>query len=1228
MKRKLYPILVLAVLLSSGAMALPVAKATYTIPNPRFGSLKSIIDTLNIFGISGGTAPEVTINLTADEALGPYILGSCVLNVSGVPIVINGGGKTITAHSGTGSLDAIFAIQGTDNVTISNFKFVESSANTTATTMMEWGVAGLKLNDCGSIDGVQTLNVTDCEITLNKTNATAAGGTAPAGSAGVFIGNNTALSRTALAGPPSVDGSNRFFYIARNKITNVNHGIWCAGLRTDATGAVSGDAFLTLESNNISNFTHNGISISHFNNDVVQTNMINNMNDGGAAPTANTIFGVRYVNDPAWQTNATWVCSKNNIDLTINTTGTTYAAVGIMSQIYGTGATDINTDTIKLTSSGTSAFLAGVFCQNQDGTLTIAKNYIKDFTTQTTNTQSVMGIYAGGYAIWPGLGLGNTYSATYYLYFPTNCTVTENLIDNFSICSGATAVSPANRCAGVLWDNFTANSLTLSKNTLSNINIINSSVRYIGFGSIYNFTDGTAKIRTTTFTENTITNISTSGALNATPILLVQPLGSYPNGQTFNSSKNKISNITSDYGLTALYMSDYCVAYNLDKDTISNINSLNWHTYGLWNASTNTSSTSTVLYSTKTISVKNCSFTGMKSSSISGGALSIGFQLQPGNVVGYQLGELNMSNNVFNNFTTADAGGAAAAVNLQTSPANSNISNNMISDIAAASSTATYCSSFGILLQNTGSNNIFYNTINMATASATGYGASGIAYNPAGSNTIQNNILRVDVKAGTTNNVVAMRALAGSASIAPSLAAFTASSNIYHTPQGPNNYLYGEGTTNASLVNGYHTAGLTPNTARNIVNDKYFNSDCDKSLYHKFMQTATPNREKNTYTEDNLTGSAGIYAPATGSVSYAESKATDVSVVSDFKSDPRYFGSSDIGAWEFDGKQIPDMTITIASSTGFDTACPYNLPTLTATIPSYFNGRVKYQWYRGTTILTGSTGPSITVSPVSGNYYITVFDTATGCTDTSAEYRMTIVPPPPAIITYYDSLTFCETSAIVIQANKGFKYTYRWFFNSAEMVGETDDHLVVDKTGEYSLEVNTPLGCATNSTPIRVKVYPLPKPTVFTDGPQRLKTQKYYTYQWYRNNVKIDDTDAIGQTIYIQSKWGDGAYSVEVTDSNGCTAKSDVYLYSILSLDETTAGTIKVYPNPATDRLYIESSLPGIQAQLTDLAGRVIIGTTNSKQLDMSTLAEGMYLLTLTDKEGKQVSVQKVNKVK
>lgn len=524
-----------------------------------------------------------------------------------------------------------------------------------------------------------------------------------------------------------------------------------------------------------------------------------------------------------------------------------------------------------------------------------------------------------------------------------------------------------------------------------------------------------------------------------------------------------------------------------------------------------------------------------------------------------------------------------------------------------------------MLMGNTGANNITFNTINMnsAATAVSGYGATALQYNPSGTNIIQNNILHVNATAGAANNVSAIRAASGAAKAAPSVTGFTASSNIYFSPTGSNNYLYVEGTTNTTLVNGYHVSGLTPNNAKNIVNDTFFNSECDKSSYHQFMQTATASREKNTFTENNLTGASGVFSPS--GISYAEGTATDGTISIDFALAARPFGSSDIGALEFGGATRPQMTITITSSTGFDTACTFNLPSLTASIPAFFN-RVSYQWYRDTTKLIGKTTKTTFVTAISGNYIIQVYDSVTGCTYASDPYRVTIVPPPPAIITYYDSLTFCETSAIVIQANKGPNYTYRWIRNGSFLSGENNDHLVVSTAGDYSLEVNTPLGCATVSSPIRVKVYPLPTPTITWAG-RELTTQKYYTYQWYKNNVKIDSFSK-ARNYYC---FDDGAYSVEVTDSNGCTAKSDVYLYSLGIANNPIAASIKLYPNPVSNLLTIESPI-AIDARISDLTGRTLLNIPNAKTIDCSTLANGIYIISLSNKEGNIIAVEKINK--
>lgn len=1202
--------------------AIPLS-GTYFVPGPGFGSLKEIIDTLNWYGVSG----PVTVRLTANQNApsGGYVVGSNVLNptLSSTNFLTfvgwTGSGKsakTITAQTGSGSQDAIFTIRGAQYVTVDSFKLVESASNTTATTMMERGFAVVKYN---KDSGTKKPAFINCSVTLNNANTTAASGIAPNGSVGIFIGNCTFLSTTALGLAIAEDGTNDGAFISNCTIKNVNHGIYVQGIPVIADGTSFNDKNCTIIGNIIENFTHNGIYLSYSTGDLINGNVINNTASGGIAPTSNSIFGIKYANDKPTTllTNSTWDCTNNNINLTINSAGT-YTATGIYTQMNGTGSTFIENDTVQLTSAGSSAELNGVFSQNRLGSQRIANNLIRNFSSQSTNTQAIRGMFAGGYNNTSGLGI-STVSGPFDTY-PSSATVSGNTIRDFNVCSGGS--SSLFGVYAINEENLSANVTTnYTNNTISNINVIGNSAVFLGIGGVYTQLSG--NVKTTNVSGTTISNVSMLGATNTTSILLFRNIGpvyisaALPNNHTSNYTNNKISKISSVLGYATVYAIDFGLAANILNDTVNSINSDSAQAFAaLCGIQAN---------ATKNISIKNCLFNGITNKSYARAAFAAAIQVQPGTATGGITTSVNIAGNLIQNVSATDTLGFAYGINSTGGTPTYSITNNMISDISSTRNVSQFNSSVGINLLNSGSNNVYYNTVKMnsSTTTTVGAGSTGLRYNPAGTNTIQNNILHVNALAGTLNNVAAIRSTSGGASAPPSLSGFTASSNIYYSPTGPNNFLYVEGTTNASLVNGYHVSGLTPNTTKNIVNDTFFNSECDKSRYHNFMKTTgTLIRESKTFTENNLTGSGGIFSPS--GLSYAESSATDVAVSEDFKLNPRPPGTSDIGALEFAGTVRPQMVITITSSTGFDTACTFNLPTLTATVPTFFN-RVSYQWYRDTSKIVGDTMKTLQVTPLSGNYIVKVYDSVTGCEYPSEPYKMTIVPPPPAQITYYDSLSFCETSAIVFQANKGYNYTYRWFRNGTFMPGETDDHLVVDQSGDYTLEVNTPLGCESSSVPIRVKVYPLPKPTVVYGGPGKLTTQKYFTYQWYKNNIKIDSF-AISRDYYTLYQ-GDGAYSVEVTDSNGCTAKSDVYLYAA-GIDENAVSTsIKIYPNPVINELHINSPVQ-VNAKLSDVTGRIVLEQTNATKLETSTLADGMYLLTLTDTDGNLIKVAKITKTR
>ncbi|MBL7711373.1 MAG: T9SS type A sorting domain-containing protein, partial [Chitinophagaceae bacterium] len=131
----------------------------------------------------------------------------------------------------------------------------------------------------------------------------------------------------------------------------------------------------------------------------------------------------------------------------------------------------------------------------------------------------------------------------------------------------------------------------------------------------------------------------------------------------------------------------------------------------------------------------------------------------------------------------------------------------------------------------------------------------------------------------------------------------------------------------------------------------------------------------------------------------------------------------------------------------------------------------------------------------------------------------------------------------------------------------------------------------------------------------------YAGYQWYRDGVLIP-----GATLapYIASKAG--KYFVRATDANGCISNSDTVDFSILSVNEpATARHIRIFPNPSSSIVQIAAPFP-LQATLTDLSGRVLLHRKEARELDLSSFADGLYLLCLADAEGRIISTQKLLK--
>ena len=102
------------------------------------------------------------------------------------------------------------------------------------------------------------------------------------------------------------------------------------------------------------------------------------------------------------------------------------------------------------------------------------------------------------------------------------------------------------------------------------------------------------------------------------------------------------------------------------------------------------------------------------------------------------------------------------------------------------------------------------------------------------------------------------------------------------------------------------------------------------------------------------------------------------------------------------------------------------------------------------------------------------------------------------------------------------------------------------------------------------------------------------------------------------------ATDTDPSNNQGCVMvhRGDV------GIENIAAGEINVYPNPATDVIYVANA-EGAQVSVFDMNGRMVnsVESASANQaIDASSLAKGMYIVRIVD--GQNVSTKKVNVVR
>ncbi|PZF71977.1 T9SS type A sorting domain-containing protein [Taibaiella soli] len=312
------------------------------------------------------------------------------------------------------------------------------------------------------------------------------------------------------------------------------------------------------------------------------------------------------------------------------------------------------------------------------------------------------------------------------------------------------------------------------------------------------------------------------------------------------------------------------------------------------------------------------------------------------------------------------------------------------------------------------------------------------------------------------------------------------------------------------------------------------------------------------------------------------------------------------------------FTVAIAY-TGPVNVCAGNPVTLNSSVSS---SAVTYQWNLNGIAVPGATDASFQCA-TSGNYTVTAHDASISCTVTSNPMVITVYPQPNSYVAYASPLSFCEGGAVVLTANTDPALTCQWLRDGYVIPGATGYYNVAEQTGYYSVIATDVHNCADTSDRVSINVFPLPQPTITRTANVFATASTFSNYQWLRNGAEIP-----GATQYSYTATSNGAFSVTVWDANNCTRTSDAIFINDLSANGAVAPSdqIIVYPNPTAKIVFIDAPQSSLNVYLCTMDGKLVCYWLATKEVDLTDVAAGNYVMTLLDQDNRVLKVEKLLK--
>jgi glucose/arabinose dehydrogenase len=228
----------------------------------------------------------------------------------------------------------------------------------------------------------------------------------------------------------------------------------------------------------------------------------------------------------------------------------------------------------------------------------------------------------------------------------------------------------------------------------------------------------------------------------------------------------------------------------------------------------------------------------------------------------------------------------------------------------------------------------------------------------------------------------------------------------------------------------------------------------------------------------------------------------------------------------------------------------------------------------------------------------------------------TTVCKPKAFIEGDPVRALCSASD-TLHAIAGANLLYQWRLNGTNVPGGNSPDLVITQSGVYDIIVYNLSICSDTSDPVTVTIGTPPLvPNITLNGLQ-LISDPSVSYQWFVNGVLIPGATSQTFTPYMS-----GTFTVEVTDSTGCSSLSAGVVYNLGQNESLNFNGTKLFPNPVragTSFSLIGLPLGNYYIKISDMMGKRVYeenifskGMQSSITISLPVLSSGVHVAMLS----------------